>query len=163
MTSWDSQLTAQLEDQSPALYRLAYGFLRDGHAAEDVCQEAFTKAWQHRGRLRRRTALGGWLVRVVTNECLQVLRRRKVATKATVRQGLELTQPLGPDAQVELKDAVTRALGELPERTRLVVVLRLMQGRSGNEVKQMLGCSASQVSRRLHEGMEYLRAVLKEP
>ena len=121
------------------------------------------KAWQHRGLLRHRGALGSWLVRVVTNESLRVLRRRKVVARATVRQGLSLTRPMGPDEQVELKDTVMVALGELPERTRLVVVLRLMQGRSGNEVKQMLGCSASQVSRRLHEGMEYLRAVLKEP
>ena len=120
------------------------------------------KAWQHRGLLRHRAALGGWLVRVVTNESLQVLRRRKVAAKATALQGLRLTRPMGPDKQVELKDTVMMALGKLPERTRLVVVLRLMQGRSGNEVKQMLDCSASEVSRHLHDGMERLRGLLKE-
>ena len=145
------------------MFRLAYSFLRDAAAAEDVCQEAFLKAWRQKGLLRDETALGRWLVRVVTNESLQVLRRRKAGRKAMVAKSLRLTTPIPPDEQVEIKDTVLVALSELPERTRLVVVLRLMQGHTGNEVKKMLNCSASEVSRHLHEGMERLRRFLEEP
>jgi DNA-directed RNA polymerase specialized sigma24 family protein len=55
---------------------------------------------------------------------------------------------------------VEAALRELPDLTRAVVVLRIMQGMSGNEVKGLLGCSAAEVSRRLYSGMEQLRTLL---
>lgn len=159
---WSTRLVMQIEQQGPSLFRLAYGIVRDAATAEDVCQEAFTRAWQHHATIRSDAALGGWLVRVVINESVQVLRRRKTADKAIATQALSLKPARRPDQELELKDTVMTALAELPERTQLVVVLRLMQGLSGNEVKQILGCSASEVSRHLHAGMDSLRAALKE-
>jgi RNA polymerase sigma factor (sigma-70 family) len=161
-SAWSARLVMQIEQQGPSLFRLAYGIVRDAATAEDVCQEAFTRAWQHRGSIRDAGSLGGWLVRVVINQSVQVLRRRKTADGAIAAQALSLQPARRPDQELELKDTVMTALAELPERTQQVVVLRLMQGLSGNEVKQILGCSASEVSRHLHAGIDSLRAALKE-
>jgi len=54
------------------------------------------------------------------------------------------------------------ALATLPEALREVLVLRMMQGISGNEVAELLGISAAEVSRRLHAGMQRLREFLGE-
>ena len=54
------------------------------------------------------------------------------------------------------------AMDRLPETARMVVALRVMHGLSGNEVKDLLGCSAGEVSRQLHRGMEQLRGLLAE-
>ena len=63
---------------------------------------------------------------------------------------------------MDMREAVVQAMDRLPETARTVVALRLMQGMSGNEVKDLLGCSASEVSRQLHAGMEQLRGLLAE-
>jgi len=69
---------------------------------------------------------------------------------------------MAPSERAALKEAVRNALLTLPEQTRLVVVLRVMQGMSGNEVASSLSCSPSEVSRRLYEGLEKLRASLAD-
>jgi RNA polymerase sigma factor (sigma-70 family) len=66
------------------------------------------------------------------------------------------------EEELENREMVIGALEKLPDTTRMVVTLRIMQQFSGNEVKELLGCSASEVSRRLHEGMELLRNLLAE-
>ena len=62
--------------------------------------------------------------------------------------------------QVELRESVLAGLAQVDERVRTVVVMRMMEGLSGNEVAEILGCSAAEVSRRLHEGMDRLRELL---
>ena len=59
-----------------------------------------------------------------------------------------------------LRSTLEEALLTLPEPTRLVVVLRTMDGLSGNEVSELLDYSPSEVSRRFHEGLERLRGLL---
>ena len=66
------------------------------------------------------------------------------------------------DERAELRGMLEDSLAELPEPTQVVVVLRLLEGMAGNEVKAVLGCSASEVSRRLHHGMEHLRQRLSK-
>jgi RNA polymerase sigma factor (sigma-70 family) len=162
---WETFLADQVSLHGERLFRLAYGLVRDTGAAEDACQQAFLKAWERRAELRDGAALKAWLTRVVVNEGFQVLRRRKTEKRA-------LEERMTPDRHYQaaqrpiddtaLRESVLLALEQVPEPTRLVVTLRLMQGYSGNETKRVLGCSASEVSRRLHEGMEQLRPLLAD-
>lgn len=51
---------------------------------------------------------------------------------------------------------------QLPEPSRLVVTLRIMEEMSGRQVQDLVGCSAAEVSRRLHSGMDELRKLLAD-
>lgn len=154
---WKQLLAEQARQHHRLYFRLAYGILRDVQAAEDACQQAFLKAWQQRDGVRDAARLKAWLTRVVVNESLQDLRRGQAESRG--RSGYSRTQaPYADDSHpADVREAAIRALEGLPEETRMIVVLRLMQGMSGNDVKTLLGCSASEVSRRLHHGMEHLR------
>ncbi len=156
---WKSLLAEQIARHSRLFFRLAYGVLRDAHAAEDVCQQALLKAWQQRDSIRDAGALRPWIARVVVNESLRIARRRKTEQKvhADCRQQAEMHHG-GPEPL--LRPVVEEALTQLAEPVRLVVVLRTMNGLKGNEVADLLGCSASEVSRRLHEGLSRLRELL---
>jgi RNA polymerase sigma factor (sigma-70 family) len=171
--------------------RLAWGILRDAHAAEDACQQAFVQAcaasqtWSDpatpspgcraEAACEARPAppdparLRPWLAQVVVNESLQVLRRRKLERRlrgpspALDQSGVVADESrAAPDADPFLRETVLAALEQLPEPNRLVVLLRIMEGWSGNEVKDLLGCSAAEVSRRLYRGMEQLRGLLAD-
>lgn len=159
---WEQVLADQLRQHSRLFFRLAYGILRDASAADDACQQAFLKAWERRDGLQDQPALRGWLAQVVINESLLLVRRRKVEQRAMLAR-TEASPVQGPERDVhrtDLRQAVVGALDQLPERTRVVVALRVMQGLTGNQVKDLLGCSASEVSRQLHGGMEQLRGCL---
>jgi RNA polymerase sigma-70 factor (ECF subfamily) len=152
------------------LFRVAAGILKDRHAAEDVCQQAFLKACQQVTGGSAPDHLKAWLTRVVVNESLCLLRRRKVQERTLAQTALSRgvqgpaapggthRDPSPPDTTVH--EALLAGLDTLPDATRAVLVLRVMHGLSGNEVKEMLGCSAAEVSRRLYHGMEQLRRQL---
>jgi RNA polymerase sigma-70 factor (ECF subfamily) len=155
--NWETILVEQVRRSGRLLFRLAFGILRDAGAAEDLCQQAFMRAWQGRGRMRDPVALQAWLTRVVVNESLQLYRRRQSERRAHAHLGRRGGPVTDGGEALEWRELLHAGLAELSERTRLVVVLRLMEGASGREVKELLGISESEVSRRLHQGMEHLR------
>ncbi|HWE03633.1 MAG TPA: sigma-70 family RNA polymerase sigma factor [Tepidisphaeraceae bacterium] len=161
-TAWEAMLREQMSRNGRLFYRLAFGVLRDHEAVEDVCQQAMLKAWECRDELRQGAALRNWLARVIVNRSIQARRRRSVERKALANHSRE---PAFWDEAFhgdERTDAVLAAMDRLPEQVRVVVALRLMQGVSGNEVKELLGLSAPEVSRLLHRGMEMLRGILAD-
>ncbi len=170
--AWRQLLSEHVRTHGRMCFAIAWRILGHAGQAEDACQQAFLKAWEHRRRIQREGSLRAWLVRVVTTESLQMARRRR-----TERRVLDVTKGLPADdgaagsvdpgatdplRGLALRESVVRALEELPVTTRSVVILRIMAGYSGNEVKEILGCSASEVSRRYHEGMAMLRVALSE-
>ena len=161
--TWGALLGERVREDGRLYFLLAFGVLRDAHGAEEACQQAMLKAWDQRGRIEP-GKLRAWLARVVVNESLYVARRRKVERSWADAQAPRHAEPGGP-APLEAmatREAVTLAMDRLPETARTVVALRVMQGLSGNEVKELLGCSAAEVSRQLHAGMEQLRGLLAE-
>jgi RNA polymerase sigma factor (sigma-70 family) len=159
---WQSLLAGQVEANGRLCFRVAFGVLGQAAAAEDACQQAFLKAWESREKIQDAAALRAWLLRVVVNEALQALRRSKTERRVLNDQ---IERRAGEPAvanQNDMRESILLALAGLPEPTRTIVVMRLMDGRSGNEVKEFLGCSASEVSRRLHDGIAMLRGSLAE-
>lgn len=158
--TWDGLLTQESRCNHRLYHRLAYGVLRDSAAAEDACQQAFLQAWSHRDGLRDPGGLRGWLCRTVVNQSVALLRKRGVDRRAV--GCLALIRPDHEPAGRELEDGELArwALAQLDEPERTIVALRIIEGVPGNEVKRLMGCSASEVSRRLHQGLEKMRACL---
>jgi RNA polymerase sigma-70 factor, ECF subfamily len=159
--SFQTLLAEQASANSRLFFKLAHGVLREATAAEDVCQHAFLKAWERRDQLSDAKALRAWLARVIVNESLRLVRRRRVEQRALTDARLTTASGAGPSAgNTELRESVITAIAALPEPTRLIVSLRMQSGFSGNEVKEIVGCSATEVSRQLHAGMDMLRKQL---
>lgn len=160
-SDWEALVAEQVRLRGPLLFRLAYDVLKDAVKAEDVCQEVILKALQMRSSIRNPAALKGWLARVVINESLQVCRREKCERRVHQVVGARVTSSQTPQPHSDERESLHAAIRELPQPTQAVVVLRLIEGMSGNQVKDLLGMDASEVSRKLHEGMDYLRERLR--
>lgn len=154
---WELALVQQVQKNSRLFFRLAFRILRDPAASEDVCQQAFMKAWRMQDRLRDPVALQAWLMRVVVNESLQVLRARKVRMYEPANDSAGGHPDVSALERDEFRQSFHEAVAELPDQTQTVLMLRLVEGLSGNEVKSLLGCGASEISRRLHHGLDHLR------
>jgi RNA polymerase sigma-70 factor (ECF subfamily) len=144
------------------LFGVAFRILRDRTAAEDVCQHAFTKACALDGDKIDPNRAVAWLTSVVVNESLRQRRRCRVEARGMRLVAKRDAESASNEVDSSLRERIWNCLDELPETTQTVIVLRVVQGMTGNEVKEILGVSAALVSRHLHQGMDALRIRLAE-
>ena len=132
-------------------YRSAYRLLGERTEAEEVAQEALTRALVRWRRLEQYAE--PWVVRVATNLAIDVIRRR-------ARHQEEMSERMIVDAFVDERLDLVRALSALPRRQREVVVLRFLGDFSEATVATVLGLSAGTVKSHSARGLEALRRTL---
>ncbi len=162
--NWRILLADQARHNGRLFFRVAYGVLRNAADAEDSVQRALAAAWEGRAQLRDAAKLRSWLARTVLNDSLRVRERQRVEQRVLEEHAAAVSEiAVGPEAGLaEVREAVLKAIERLPENIRLVVVLRLIEKVSGNETAQLLGCSAAEVSKKMHLGMKLLRGLLAD-
>ena len=142
------------EEYAARLYTVAYRLLGNRADAEDAVQRALLKAFEARESYAPRWALSTWLYRVLTNVCIDELRRR--------RRGLP--EPLAPGragTQVERAD-LARALASVPREARVLLALHYVNGLSYRELAAIRGISVNTVKSQLARGKAILKHALEE-
>lgn len=145
------------------VFGVALRMLGNRAEAEDVAQEAFVRAHRALGAFRGDAKLSTWLYAITSRLCLN---RLASGERRLIRHGEDALLRLSdagprPDAALErreLETALGRAIAELPEDRRIVVVLRDIEGLSYEEIAQVLELELGTVRSRLHRA----RAELKE-
>lgn len=147
-------------ERAPAL-RLAYAMTGDATIAEDVVAEAFARTYERwvTGKVDNPSA---YVRRAVVNEVRSTWRRVAVRRKFAARE--RRVEPSVPFRGDRLDDAevLQRALATLAPRQRAVVVLRVVDDLSEQDVATTLGCSVGTVKSHLSRGLERLRDALRE-
>jgi RNA polymerase sigma-70 factor (ECF subfamily) len=173
-TSFDSLVRRY--DQS--VLRLALHMLSNEQDAQDVHQEAFLKAYRHLGNFRFECSFYTWLYRIVTNLCLDHLRRRKSRREdpATVldSRGDEMdlmanisdTRSMAnPARELDRKlmgESINEALDKLTPRERTVFELKHYQGLKLRTIGEMLSTTEETAKNTLFRATRKLRANLAE-
>ena len=135
------------------LYRVAYTILRSDADCQDAVQEALLSAWAKRDRLREERLLRTWLVRILINACHDILRKRKRT----------LPMETLPETPTDFPDpALADALGRLPEKLRLPLMLRYSENLTYKEIARALRVPVTTVQSRLRQGKARLRKELKD-
>ncbi|WP_345604915.1 RNA polymerase sigma factor [Pseudonocardia adelaidensis] len=145
----------------PALYRLAVRVMGDRAEAEDALQEALLDAWRRIGRFRGESAFSTWMYRVVTNRCLDMLRRRP---PLPVDRVADSAAPDSPERSAEVDAgmvALRRELRSLRAELRVCWVLRELEGLSYAEIAQITGASEDAVRGRIHRARVRLSEVMR--
>ena len=140
----------------PKLHRIACAILLRSDDREDAIQEALLRAWRYRTRLREDAYFETWLVRILINECKDILRRRR-RTNA-----VELTEHI-PAPEQNVPDPVLRqALFSLDVKLRLPLVLRYLEGYKIEEIAQMTRTPVGTLNHRLRTAKDRLRIALEK-
>lgn len=150
-----------------AIVRRAERILRDPAAAEDAAQEAFVRAYSYLDSYDGKHRLYTWLARIVTNVCLSQLSSHQWET-LPLDLALEVPSAALADEDPELSALAAergvllqRAVDDLPEKYRKVLVLRYWNDLAYDEIatltKQSLGAVKTQLHRARHLLAEYLR------
>jgi RNA polymerase sigma-70 factor (sigma-E family) len=141
--------------RSQALLRSAYLMTGDAHLAEDLLQTALAKMIPRWSRLRDPGAAEAYLRRVMTTTYLKWWRRR---WRNEVPSETLPDAPLGDVyADVDVRDALRRALATLTARQRAIVVLRFYEDLSEERVAELLGCSPGTVKSTSSRALAKLR------
>lgn len=135
------------------LFRIAQSMLWREADSMDAVQEAVFRGWLKKGRLADAERLEPWLVRILVNQCRDMLRRRKRDPEALLAE-IGAEDRLCEDLQLRL------ALKKLPEKYRLPLLLHHMEGYSVAEVADMLHIPKRLATSRLHQARKTLRGLL---
>jgi RNA polymerase sigma factor (sigma-70 family) len=149
------------------IYRTAYGLTGDPHAAEEVLQDTFARAYRHRAALLPDVSPVPWLHRVALNLCYSRLDRRRLkaesitdgAVAATVPDGA--LEPAERAERQELRLIVREGIAALPPKHQNVVVLYYLHGLSLQETASFLDVRLGTVKSRLHYALRTLRGHLE--
>ncbi|RWL13588.1 MAG: RNA polymerase sigma factor [Mesorhizobium sp.] len=152
------------------LYRIARSVVRNDSEAEDIVQEAYVRAFAQLGDFRGESSLATWLSRIVINEALGRLRkRRRTVTMPQSLQAEIIKFPLNPSddpertmAQRQILELVERATDRLPDVYRTVFVARVIEGLSIDETAALLDVRPETVKTRLHRARALVRKALDD-
>lgn len=152
------------------LYRIARSVVRNDSEAEDIVQEAYVRAFAQLGDFRGESSLATWLSRIVINEALGRLRKRRRTVAMPQNLQAEIIKfPLNPSddpermmAQRQILDLVERATDRLPDVYRTVFVARVIEGLSIDETAELLDVRPETVKTRLHRARALVRKALAD-
>ena len=167
-------IRAIIQRYNRRLYRIARGILRDDSEAEDAVQDAYLKAFSHFDDFRGDAELGTWLCRIVMNEALGRLRRRRptvdwntmddIGTPNEIMRLASSSSRPDPEratAQRQIRELLEQAIDRLPEDFRMVLVARVIEEMSVEETAALLNIRTETVKTRLHRARRLLRAAVE--
>jgi len=158
----ESAVRALVERYQRPVYSLVRRLVGDPQRAEELAQDAFVKALRALDRYDPERRFASWLFKIAANTALDELRRRRAAP---IEEPLPetATAPTSPEAGAaasELRAHLEAALARLRPEYRAVVLLRHVEGRSQEEIAEILGVPVGTVKTHLHRARRQLQAYL---
>jgi RNA polymerase sigma-70 factor (ECF subfamily) len=150
------------------IYAVAYRMLGNHPDADEVTQETFVRIFEKRRELRNVKYFSGFLMRIACNYAIDLLRKRQrrfisiedeVDSSPMTQAELSLKIP-SPDREVEnaeLSSLLNQAIGMLPPRQKMTVILHDVEGYSMTEVAEAMRCPEATVRSNLHVARTRLR------
>ena len=142
------------------LYRISMSIVNDDMEAEDIMQTAYINAFLQLSNFQKKSSFSTWLTRILINESLLHKKKKSKGLQLISQQtGNEYHNdtPLKRLMNKELKTILEKAVSNLPEKYRLVFVMREIQEMSTNETMEILDLGESNVKIRLTRAKEMLR------
>jgi RNA polymerase sigma-70 factor (ECF subfamily) len=163
----DERTFARLvEDYAGRLYAVAFRMLGNRADAEDAVQRALLKCFAAREAYSPRWAVSTWFYRVLTNVCIDELRRRRVRSdvdsldEAPAKASHARAVATGP-TPVGTGVDLTRALNTVPREARMLLALHYVNGLGYGELARIRGISINTVKSQLRRGKAILKKALE--
>lgn len=157
-----------LRRYNQTLYRVIRGYLKDPEEVQDAMQNAYLKAFDKLFQFHGHSSFSTWLIRIGINESLlrlKELKKGKVVYLSTLSTAVATVYQM-PDKRMNPEKAVIRqeakqlleqAIDNLPEKYRVVYILKEVEGLENAQVEQILGITESNIKVRLHRAKKVLK------
>jgi RNA polymerase sigma factor (sigma-70 family) len=143
------------------LFRIGRSIINNEAEVRDIMQNTYLNAYLQLPSLQKRSNFGTWIIKILVNESI-LRKKRKIQQQQTLKKQWsdEIETPLKSLLNKELKALLEKAIVELPEKYKLVFVMREMEEMSTIETMEVLNISESNVKIRLSRAKEMLREKL---
>lgn len=157
----DISVLGNIYDQyADRLYHYLLTLLRSETDAEDVLQGLFLKLIRMGNKMKSIKNLTAYLFASARNEALRIINQKKESQEGKEELGKIMLVEAGPDTTIEETESVNRALINLPQEQREVVVLKVYQGLSFKEISELLGIPLDTAASRYRYAIEKLRELI---
>lgn len=153
------QLIEFLLENQNKFYRYAFTYVHHRELAMDMVQNSFLKALEQIHTLRNSAAMKTWFYRILTNECLQALKkaqREQLIEPCDIQDEIYLEKAF--DADIELYEAVR----QLAPETQTILFLHYYEEYTLKEISKITGYNLNTVKSRLYAGLKKLKTIIKE-
>ena len=139
----EQEYTQTVQQCREALYRFAVRYTADGDGAWDTVQDAFVALWTHRSEVEADKAKG-WMIRVMYRQLVDQHRREQ--RFRNIAPELVGEEWYSQHDNFELHDAMQKALDQLPEQHRAILLMKDLEGYQYQEIAQLTGLDVPQVT-----------------
>jgi RNA polymerase sigma-70 factor (ECF subfamily) len=148
-----------VQEHQAMVFSLAYHFLQNRAAAEDLTQEVFVGLFENLHAIQSPAHLKAWLRQVTSRRCIDIAR------KARIRRWLNLGDAPEPAQEIRLADPLIRRrlqtlIATLPAKQRIAVVLRYQEDLEPSEIATVLDIPLNSVKSLLRRSLDVLRTKL---
>lgn len=159
-----------VERHQRAVYGIVSRMVSSRDDVDDLVQDVFVLAYKSLDRFRGNSAFSTWLHSIAVNTAIKHLRKMKIRQTTSVddneflAESVLVSDPVDSPSEVALdserKEAVRTAVETLPEKHRIVVMLRYYEDYSCEEISKIMNCSVGTVWSRLHYACKQLKGQL---
>jgi RNA polymerase sigma-70 factor, ECF subfamily len=156
-----------VERYQERIRNLIYSIFNEKEIVDDLAQEIFIKVYEALPKFRFESSFYTWLYRISVNKSRDEMRKRK-AKKFFTFNHVQETSKLNLDNLMSVSfddenihEVIEKALQDLPEKYRMPIILKDVDGMSYDEIADVLKCEVGTVKSRLSRGRSMLKNVLK--
>jgi RNA polymerase sigma-70 factor (ECF subfamily) len=145
-------------DHWQKVFRLCMGYVNDSDWAKDIAQETFITVWQQLPKFRNESAVGTWIFRIASNQCLRQIEKQKRMPKAELSVQLEAKTDVSNEGKINF---LYQCISELNEIERIIISLELEDVKQ-SEIAEIVGISEANVRVKIHRIKEKLSDKFKQ-
>lgn len=146
-----------------AMFCIACRYLKGEEEAKDAMQEGFIKAFSKIDSYHKEASFGSWLKRIIINQCLDIVKKKKLETISLDDYSLEIIDDDDWKFDVRItKEKVLEAIEKLPEKHQIVINLYLIEGYDHSEISDIMEIPVKTSRTHLRRGKLQLQELLKE-
>lgn len=148
-----------VREHQAMVFSIAYHFLQDRWLAEELAQEVFLQLHRNLATVKSSAHLASWLRKVTSHRCIDQVRRRKFEPRASLD---EIPEPVAASSAGDpiLAGTLRRFIATLPEKPRLIVILRYQEDLGPAEIAEVLEMKVNTVKSHLQRSLAVLREKL---
>lgn len=136
--------------------------LGDSEFIDDIIQDVFISVYHKIKEFRFESKFTTWLYRITVNKCRDYLRKKRVRSIFTpIKDAHENIQSSAMRTDIDIPQLVQKAIERLPEKLKVPLILRDIEGFSYNEIADQLDCEVGTVKSRIFRARESLKALLE--
>jgi RNA polymerase sigma-70 factor (ECF subfamily) len=123
------------------VFRICMGYVNDADWAKDIAQETFVTIWQQLPKFRNESAIGTWIFRIASNQCLRQIERQNRMPRSEMPE--HMADHVPPDIEGQVK-FLYQCIAELPETDRIIISLELEDIKQA-EIAKIVGLTETNI------------------